>query len=235
MAPLAATPNPTASSPAALRPRPAASLVIIDRRDSGVARILMGRRPATQVFLPNKYVFPGGRVERADHSIATSTATDRSRLIGTMPYAATAIRETFEETGLIIGQRLDDGGASTRRRSATWSPFYAHGFQPNPETLTLFARAITPPGRPRRYDTRFFWTLRQHVGATVDQTDGELQDLSWLTIKEARTRDLASITHHILNDLESLLNGTPNDQIPLYRQRRNQFERVLLSHQQAVA
>lgn len=232
---MAASPK-SARSPAQ-RPRAAASLVIIDQHSDGTARVLMGRRPPAQVFLPNKYVFPGGRVERADHTPVTATdaGTSPSPLQGVMPYAATAIRETFEETGLIIGQRRAEVMPAQRRRSSAWGPFYANGFVPCPGSLTLFARAITPPGRPRRYDTRFFCTLRCHVGATVKQTDGELRDLAWLTIDEARQHDLATITHHILDDVERLLARNKIRQIPLYRQRRNQFERVLLSHQQALA
>lgn len=232
------------SSPAKtrrLRPRPAASLVIIDRTSPASPRLLMGRRSSTQVFLPNTYVFPGGRVEPADGRIAAvlprrdpSPATARLHT-----FAAAAIRETFEETGLIIGAPLPSGH---RTKSKSWKPFLAQGVLPATGAVTLFARAVTPPGRPRRYDTRFFWIDHSAISAAQNATDGELLDLDWVTLEAARTLPLASITHHILREVEAVLTAASNAEhpaserpIPFFRQYNRRFERVLLSHHQAVA
>ena len=67
--------------------------------------------------------------------------------------ALAAVRETFEEAGLLIGTPL---GAGAAPKAPTWQDFFATGFRPALGRLTFFARAITPPGRPRRFDTRFF-------------------------------------------------------------------------------
>ena len=98
-----------------LRPKDAATLILVDR--TGPApRILMGRRRASQVFLPNKFVFPGGRVDRCDRTmpaLGDLPEIDRARLLHDMKgepsdararaLGLTAIRETFEEAGLVVG------------------------------------------------------------------------------------------------------------------------------------
>ena len=226
------------------RPRDAASLVIIKYDDTGPPRILMGRRHANQVFLPNKYVFPGGRIETADSRVATAAElpeveleklllsvparTSRSRM---RALALTAVRETFEETGLIIGGK---GCRPEKTTSPGWCNFLQHGQRPDPSCLKFFARAITPPGRPRRFDTRFFWVDSSKISHKSSLMDGELSDLDWITLSEARNRDVADITQQILNDIEAVLSppsgAAENDPIPFYRTRKNTYERVLLSH-----
>ncbi len=226
------------------RPRDAASLVIIKSEGTGPARILMGRRNANQIFLPNKYVFPGGRLDDVDRHVPTVTTladADRANLLLGMPartnparmhgLALTAIRETFEETGLIIGQKSEMTRTSFQ---TTWQPFLDCGYIPDPSGLRFFARAITPTNRPRRYDTRFFWVDASRIANDTAQTDGELLDLKWLSVPEARERDTASITRHILDDIEQLLQDRPkmpqSTAIPFYRYRKNTLRRVLLSH-----
>ena len=134
------------------RPADAASLMILDGRGTD-ARVLMGRRSTAHAFMPDVYVFPGGRVDRADGRAATTGALrpeDERRILAHTPrpspararaMAVAALRETVEETGLVIG----DGAA--------------HDLSP----LRYVARAITPPGRSRRFDARFFACPRSAV------------------------------------------------------------------------
>jgi 8-oxo-dGTP pyrophosphatase MutT (NUDIX family) len=228
--------------PRALRPRDAATLIILDR--SGDApRVLMGRRRPDQAFLPNKYVFPGGRLERADCTTPSSAELEPSEqgalLIGltgrpNVPrvrgLAIAAIRETFEETGLMISAP----GARPMSDGASWSSLIATGVLPDLSGLRYIARAITPPGRQRRYDTRFFCVDASRAGQRMASTDGELSDLNWLTLAETRGLDLPNITRRVVDDVADLLSGSCQPQsprpIPFYFQRYGVSHRALLSH-----
>lgn len=235
---------------ARIRPRHASTLIIVDTSGEG-PRILMGRRRPDQVFLPNKFVFPGGRVERADRGFPCSdelTSLDQARLMkaaGASPsaklpkaLALAAIRETFEETGFVVGKPIpaDEEQLVKRRTNATtspWSSFLATGFTPSLTCLRFFARAITPPGRPRRYDTRFFSVDARAITHRIDRIDGELSNLAWFTLREAEELDLPIITRRILADLADHL-ATAADKrqtppVPFYFHRRGVAERALIS------
>ncbi len=226
-----------------LRPQDAATLIIVDRV-LGAPRVLMGRRRLDQVFMPGKYVFPGGRVDASDRTMESadelrpaeiakllldmkgSQSAARARAI-----ALAAIRETFEEAGLLIGapaETLDCAATEV----PSWNEFLACGYRPKLSPLTLFARAITPPGRPRRYDTRFFCISADEISHRIDTSDGELSGLHWLTIDEARSLDLPSITRVILEDLTDHLstqNAASGDApIPYYHHKNGTFRRELL-------
>ena len=112
--------------------------------------------------------------------------------------ALAAVRETFEEAGLLIGRPR---AAPLLTKAPGWQAFYAAGFAPALAQLTFFARAITPPGRPRRYDTRFFCVAGRSDRAQVGVADGELSDLEWHSIAQARTLELPNITRVVLEDL----------------------------------
>lgn len=231
-----------ASSCARIRPRDAATLVIIDTSDAE-PRVLMGRRRPDQVFLPGAYVFPGGRVERSDHRMTpadTLRHPDIDLLMqnvrGTpspsraQALALAAIRETFEETGILVGSPSSE---LKRRQAGPWAAFLAHGFVPHVSGLTFFARAITPPGRPRRYDTRFFYTHASEIGHRVDANDGEFSEIGWFTFADAANLNLPSITRTVVGDLETILNTkTEADaakSVPFYFHRSGIFERRMLS------
>ncbi len=225
-----------------LRPRDAASIVLID--NSGKQpRLLVGKRHPDQVFLPNKFVFPGGRVDNADTRVKAGDALadlERDKLLLDMKgrpatsrargLAMAAIRELFEETGLILGGR-HDGTLKTSAKG--WSDFLATGFQPKPSALKFFARAITPPRRPRRYDTRFFVAMAKDV---VDQSrdgDGELSHLNWLTFEEAQSCNLHIMTRTILDEVQDLLDVRSRPKrrstVPYYFEKRGTFCRSVLS------
>jgi 8-oxo-dGTP pyrophosphatase MutT (NUDIX family) len=224
----------------ALRPRDAASLVIVDRA-TGEPRVLMGKRRLDQVFIPGKYVFPGGGVEKSDRLVASADElrpVELAKLLLDMKgapsrararaLALAAIRETFEEAGLLIGAPATRPLATTDKN---WSAFFAQGFWPKLSALTFIARAITPPGRPRRYDTRFFYVEAEAIAHRVETRDGELSGLHWITIEEARALDLPAITRVILEDLAAHLKtgaqpaATP---VPYYYHKNGSFRRDLL-------
>lgn len=225
-----------------VRPKDAATLIVIDRAGAE-PKVLMGRRHPGHTFMPGMFVFPGGRVDPADRSMVAAGAlhsradaalnarTIRPSAQRGRALALAAIRETFEETGLLLGTR--EHGAPGRVPEGTWSAFREHGIFPDLEALHLVARAITPPRRPRRFDTRFFAADRQTIAGEVTGMigpDSELIELVWVTLAEAPNLDLPTITQIVLEDLrDRLAAGFSHDlPIPFYHERRGRFERELL-------
>lgn len=143
-----------------VRPRAAASLILV-RNGSRGPEILLGRRPRGAVFMPGVFVFPGGRVSREDPHIRPASLLD-PHLIPFMAVAGdagraqtlamTAVRETFEETGLLLAQAGDPGRAT----SASWSAFRERGLAPALARLHYIGRAITPTSSTLRFHPRFF-------------------------------------------------------------------------------
>ena len=218
----------------ALRPRDAATLIVLDRSE-GEARVLMGKRHSGHTFMPGKYVFPGGRVEPEDRRMCAAGALDAHveaklnlRVRRPSPgfaraIALAAIRETFEETGLAVG--VADYGAPERAPPGAWSRFAATGVYPALDDIDFLARAITPPGRPRRFDARFLLVDATAVARRVEgvvHPEAELVDLVWTPLDKARELDLPNITHLALEDLaEALRRGL--DRLrprPFYRELR---------------
>ena len=115
----------------------------------------------------------------------------------------------------------------------TWAELLSGGFEPGLENLTYLARAITPPARPRRYDTRFFIVDAGRVAHRAAQSDGELLDIGWFTVEAAKSLKLPSITRHIMDDLAAHLALAParrrQEPVPFYAHRHGVFERRLLT------
>lgn len=201
----------------AARPRDAATLILV-RTGNGPPEILMGRRPDTMKFMPGKFVFPGGRVDRADHFIMpvsglrpevhARVASDIGNARATA-IALAAIRETFEETGLLVGARSD---RLFLTRNPVWRAYAKAGATPALDGLTLIARAVTPPYRDRRFDTRFFMgNASLIVGRETASHSGELLEPQWVTFAMARTLDLPTITRVVLDEAERRVDDLTRD------------------------
>ena len=218
--------------------RDAATLILIDR-DGGSLKLLMGRRHAGHKFMPGKFVFPGGAVDPEDRRMAVAgaleeavagkllTKTRRTSQDYARALALAAIRETFEETGLALG--VTDHGRPPDPPAGVWARFAATGVFPTLEGLDFLARAITPPGRPRRFDARFFvadaaWIA--HRGEGMVHAQAELTELVWVGLDEALKLEIPNITRQILGDLAALGPG-PWDRArarPFYRMVRGKHE-----------
>jgi 8-oxo-dGTP pyrophosphatase MutT (NUDIX family) len=220
-------------------PKDAATLILIDR--SGKApRVLMGKRHHSHKFMPGKYVFPGGRLDAADRAMKPidDLCADCTRRLGQnvvkwsegrgRALALASIRETAEETGLLIGKSDE----SVSSKADAWKPFVSKKIRPSLSALTFVARAITPPKRPKRFDTRFFLADRQSIGAEISgivTADTELVSLDWLNFEDALAVELPNITKVVLKDIaERLKTGEIARPAPFYYFRSGGFQRKLL-------
>jgi 8-oxo-dGTP pyrophosphatase MutT (NUDIX family) len=210
----------------ALRPKDAATLLVI-RRDGPLPRVLMGRRVGGHAFMPDKWVFPGGRIHPSDFRVAVASelhpdaaeplartcAPPRARAL-----ALTAIRETFEETGLILGRP----GEARVSNSSDWGDFVRLGYLPDLAPLRFVARAITPPARTRRFDARFFTVDAEHlVSLDPGSGSGELDEIAWFDWQAAAALDLPNITRSILAEV-ALRERDAERPIPFHRFNRGE-------------
>jgi 8-oxo-dGTP pyrophosphatase MutT (NUDIX family) len=204
-----------------MRPRDAATLIIV-RHDK---QVLLGRRNAKHLFMPHRYVFPGGKVDAGDarvpcplplsrdveQRLTASVSAPRARAL-----AMAAVRETFEETGLIVGQ---PSSRPPRSRSPHWQPFFNTGHVPALNRLQYFARAVTPPGMVRRFDARFFVCSADDVSGELSG-NGELGHLHWVNLANAGKLQLAPITRLVLGLLAQHLDpgAARTTEAALYRE-----------------
>lgn len=207
--------------------RDAATIVLVRDAEGPAPRVLMGQRGAGAVFMPNKFVFPGGALDPDDARVRLDGELDPAmrRKLAAMPATETvpppeamvagAIRELWEEAGLMLGRP----GPWQGPLPADWRAFAAAGVRPSPEGMRYIFRAITPPGRPRRFDARFFLADAAVIDADLDdfgRACEELSHLHWIEIAEARRLDLPFITEVVLAEAEEVLRRGLPDSVPFF-------------------
>ncbi len=228
-----------------LRPRDAGTLLVLDR-SGGEVSVLVGKRHGRHAFMADRYVFPGGRTDPGDSRVPLGEAhglraDDAEKLSANTPKrftekravatALSAVRETYEEAGLLIGKR----SSAKLTLGQGWQAFSQSGVAPDLSSLRFVARAITPPGRVRRFDTRFFACWRDEAVAMELPEGGptqELSDLTWLPLGEAVGSDaLPAITRIIVAHVADRLKADPDLHgtvpVPMHFERRGSF---LLEH-----
>ena len=189
--------------------RDAASVILL-RNELESPKILMGKRGGNAVFMPNKYVFPGGSLDPIDFEVPfnsnhqiwnyekLSIQTDRDLR---QPLVSCALRELKEETGI--------------------------GIKPNDlqdYTMGFILRAITPPGMTRRFDTRFFLCKSNEMFESSQfnyfcNASGELSDLQWFGLEEALHLDLATITRKVILFVNEIIDQSMElKRLPFYRE-----------------
>ena len=221
-----------------LRPKDAATLILIDRSGTEPS-LLMGKRHHAHAFMPDTYVFPGGRRDRGDGRVPVADELHASvveRLVIKMAspasalraraLAVAAIRETHEEAGIVIGDR---GPGSTH---PDWRAFGAKGLAPKLSLLRFIARAATPPRQKRRFDTRFFACFRDEIGDSDAVSSNELLDLKWVKLSETDDLPMPRITRAVIDDLSRELTSDPDlpfgRPVPYYHARYGRFTREIL-------
>lgn len=214
-----------------------AATVIVLRDRLTEPKVLMGQRGAKAVFMPGKFVFPGGAVDADDEGVPLARRMPqvcRERLLQDAPQdfthalATAAIRELWEETGLILGQP----GKWETEPPADWTDFAAAGFLPDAHPLQFVFRAITPPGRPRRFDARFFLVDAGEVASDLDDFSAahdELSHLQWIPLEDVRHFDLPFITEVVLAEVAARAHDlTPPCNVPFFNNAREEslFQRL---------
>ena len=215
--------EPAATDKTAIRDA-ATVIVLRDRHDA--PRILMGQRGAKAAFMPNKFVFPGGAVDALDSRIpllrplpsgcAGRLAEDAGENLA-HALSVAAIRELWEETGLILGAQ----GRWTDAVPGDWQSFAATGHLPDAAALQFVFRALTPPGRPRRFDARFFLLDAEALANDPDDftaASDELSHLQWVPLREARRFDMPFITEVVLAEIEArVADKSAPESVPFFR------------------
>jgi 8-oxo-dGTP pyrophosphatase MutT (NUDIX family) len=224
-----------------VRPRDSATLILIDRSEA-VPKVLLGRRHERHRFLPGKFVFPGGRIEPTDLQMAVAAPLHERHVAKLMrrlkkpspakaaAFALAAVRETYEETGIMLGASNTNAVIAP---TGPWEAFAKAGIVPNLSQIHFVARAITPPKRPLRFDSRFFAADISAISRREDGfvgPDKELVELVWLPINEARQLDMPGITAVVLEELQDrIAAGMSYDHpVPLYRMLHKRFVREIL-------
>lgn len=210
-----------------IKPLDSSSLLILDR-SRNTPKVLMGRRHQNHKFMPGRFVFPGGSVEKNDSRMpvaGTLSARVEEALLKQVrrpssnlcrSLALSAIRETFEETGLMVGST--QYGAPEAPADIAWQTFAEHGVFPEIDQLSFIARAITPPGPPKRFDTRFFVVDRHAIAGECEGLvgpDAELTELVWVPLKKAENYDMYGITRTIIEELLSRLENGMSEMLPV--------------------
>ena len=209
--------------------RPASTLVLLRDGEAGL-EVFMLRRSQSAAFLGGAYVFPGGALDRQDHEphlharvVGVSEAEANERLgigSGALAYWVAALRECFEEAGILLAS--DEGGnplagqrlaavlphrAALNRGDASFAQLLelAGALLPAHE-LVYFDHWITPAGRPRRFDTRFFMA-RAPLEQEGLHDASETIDSAWLRPADALARaersemELAHATRTLLRQI----------------------------------
>ena len=202
-----------------------AATVILLRGSQKNPEVLMGQRGKNASFMPNKFVFPGGALDPGDSEIdfngdIPTKCIEKLRLKAdpslAKPLIAAGIRELWEETGLILGSKSKTKMDSIPKN---WKDFFALGYQPSADNIEFVFRAITPPGRTRRFDARFFLLSSNNIKGDLDdfsKASGELSHLQWIELNSTQNLDLPFITEIVLSEVLSKLKGNRNNGIPFY-------------------
>lgn len=216
-----------------------AATVVLLRHDTAEPSVLMGQRGKTAVFMPNKFVFPGGGLDPADAEITLSglpaeacmarlrNGADDRKAKGLL---AAAIREVWEETGHPLANKAQEPVAGDHPDG--WREFFAQGYLPDAQGLTYVFRAITPPGRPRRFDARFFLGDADLIEGDLDdfsRAQDELGHLQWIPLSETRKFDLPFITEVVLAEVQNRIENPGQDHpVPFFSHDgdRSRFEKL---------
>lgn len=201
-----------------------ASTIIVLRDAATRPRVLMGQRGKEAAFMPSKFVFPGGAMDAVDGDIPFARPPARpcfERLSDAgaqpLPLMAAAVRELWEETGLLLG--APDSRAADVDAPRGWRGYLATGHLPDGAALDYVFRAITPPGRPRRFDARFFLADAGALASDPDDFSGaedELSHLQWIPLDDVRGFDMPFITEVVLSELAARIDGSAAPGVPFF-------------------
>lgn len=209
------------AKPAIVRPRDAASLILL-RGEGRDLELLAGRRPGHVRFMPGVWVFPGGAIDPEDKKpwrVETGGEHLPPRLVRC---ARAALRETWEEVGVLVGRRAADPAAPSGMPGLTpiEAAYAERGLAAAIDVLTYVGRAITPTPVFRRFNTRFFLADASAVVGEPVSTD-ELEDVGWHPIGRRPLAPFRDVTQFMLARALAVRDGTASPEAPLLCTVRN--------------
>jgi 8-oxo-dGTP pyrophosphatase MutT (NUDIX family) len=196
-------------------PRDAASLILL-RENGSALEVLIGRRGKGARFMPGRYVFPGGRVMPEDARAWAGERQGGERRFLALKRAA--LRETFEETGLVVGERRAGASAENGAASPVEDAYRASGVAPAPQLLRLVGRAITPVASPIRFHARFFVADGRFAAGELRPCE-ELEDLHWHGVDGEPPGTMQNVTRFMLRCAVEAWRGSAPPHPPLYWHR----------------
>ena len=203
-----------------------ASTVILIRKKDNNNYVLMGQRGKNAVFMPSKYVFPGGAVDPQDSDIKLAGQLEKN--VSTLlqsnskndiskALSVAAIRELWEEAGLRLCKKV----SKIENTPEGWDEFCTGKYLPDASNLQFVFRAIPPPGRPRRFDARFFLCKAETVHGNLDDFSAastELNHLQWIDIEEVNSLNLPFITEVVINEVREIIKyGRNKKGVPFFK------------------
>ena len=221
-----------AAKPVIVRPRDAASLILL-RGAGHDLELLAGRRPGHVKFMPGVWVFPGGAIDRDDNKkwhVETGGAHLPPRLLRC---ARAALRETWEEVGVLVGRPAPkNNGAPISALTPIEAAYAEHGITAAFNALTYVGRAITPTPVFRRFNTRFFMADGSDVVGEPASSD-ELEDVGWHPIARRPLAPFRDVTQFMLARAMALRDGTAPREAPLFCSVRAK-RRILVCREAAL-
>lgn len=193
-----------------VRPRDAATLIVL-RVKKSKTEVLMGKRHKNAKFMPNMYVFPGGKVEKSDKLAKPAAPLNKNitpNILKVRNYQAaqtlamTAIRETAEETGLLLARKGNVGENLSHDQENGWNIMYKNKVAPSLDCLSYLGRAITPTFIRIRFHARFFVTNEKDSIGNIHPSS-ELDEVIWIPLYEASQLPTADVTLFMLNELKN--------------------------------
>ncbi|MFI4947348.1 MAG: hypothetical protein ACHQC9_00915 [Alphaproteobacteria bacterium] len=208
--------EPVRARPAIVRPRDAASLILLRGEGHGL-ELLAGRRPGHVRFMPGVYVFPGGAIDREDRRAWRVEVGGDALPPRLVHCARAALRETWEEVGVVVGRP-----SPPRSPAASLAPaltqietaYAERGIAAAFDVLTYVGRAITPTPVFRRFNTRFFLAEGSAVFGDPVSSD-ELEDVGWHPIGRRPLVPFRDVTQFMLTQAIALREGRAPPEAPL--------------------
>ncbi len=215
--------------PRPARPKKAATLMLW-RGPKDNPSILMGKRASRHDFMPSVYVFPGGRVDRAD-SYAGSTGQMSARTTAVLAAAYSprqaravvlaAVRETYEETALMLGAQAT---LPRNPKNSSYQAFFDAGKTPDISGIEVVGRAVTPPRRHKRFDTWFFAKDMNGADDISVSDSRELLNVDWFTLEQIKSLKTHVATETMLGVLTRfLVQDNPPPRVFFMRRERSGF------------
>jgi 8-oxo-dGTP pyrophosphatase MutT (NUDIX family) len=208
--------------PSVVRPRDAASLILL-RGEGRDLELLAGRRPGHVRFMPGVYVFPGGAIDPEDKKPWRVEVGGEHLPPRLKRCARAALRETWEEVGVLVGRRAPPSGpapSASHGLSSIETAYAERGITASFDALVYVGRAITPTPVFRRFNTRFFLGDGSAVFGDPVSTE-ELEDVGWHPIGRRELTPFRDVTQFMLARALALRAGTASPEAPLFCSVRN--------------